>query len=130
MRAIAKIIGLIVSLPFFLVAISFAISNTEPMTLSLWPFEGEAVLPVALAVFIILIAGFILGAVSAFIGAGKLRRRLRNAEFRLRQMEMEAARAKREEEAAAAQTKAAQAKQAEASAKLNAPSDKPALAAE
>lgn len=104
MRAILKLIGFILTLPIFLIAISFAISNTGAVRLSLWPFEDVTLaLPLALLVFAVLIAGFALGAIAAFLGAGRLRRRLRNAEFRLRQMEMEAARKKREAEA---QTKA------------------------
>lgn len=120
MRAIAKFIGLIVSLPFFIAAISFAISNTAPLILSLWPFETQIVLPAALAVFIVLVVGFVLGTVSAFLGAGTLRRRLRKAESRLRRLEMEAARAERDRDAATRRDETAP----------GALSDRPALAAE
>jgi uncharacterized membrane protein YciS (DUF1049 family) len=101
MRAILKLIGFILTLPIFIVAISFAISNTQAVALTLWPFDVSVSLPLALLIFAVLIAGFALGAIAAFLGAGRLRRRVRNAEFRVRQMEMEAARKKREAEAAA-----------------------------
>ncbi|MDF1750348.1 MAG: lipopolysaccharide assembly protein LapA domain-containing protein [Alphaproteobacteria bacterium] len=102
MRLIAKLFGIIITLPILLVAISFAISNTDILTLHLWPFSTEVSLPTALALFIVLIFGFLIGAVATFLGAGSLRRRVRNAEYRLRQMEMEQARIAREKDATAA----------------------------
>ncbi|HAE04198.1 MAG TPA: hypothetical protein DCL95_13215 [Rhodospirillaceae bacterium] len=102
MRQISKLLGLIITLPILLVAISFAVSNTDIMTLRLWPFTTEVTMPTALALFIVLVFGFVIGAIAAFVGAGSLRKRLRNAEYRLRQMEMEQARIAREKEAAAA----------------------------
>jgi hypothetical protein len=37
MRQISKLLGLIITVPILLVAISFAVSNTDIMTLRLWP---------------------------------------------------------------------------------------------
>lgn len=101
MRSIVKFLGLIISLPFILLAISFAVSNTDPVPLRLWPFDTELAAPAALMVFVVLLLGFMIGAIASFLGAGKLRKRVRNAEYRMRQMEMEAARIKREQEASA-----------------------------
>ena len=123
MRQISKLFGLIITVPILLVAISFAVSNTDIMTLRLWPFTTEVTMPTALALFIVLVFGFVIGAIAAFVGAGSLRKRLRNAEYRLRQMEMEQARIAREKEAAAAK------EQREAVA-LEQRSATPALAAE
>ncbi len=127
MRAILKLIGFVFSLPIILAAISFAISNVDPIALRLWPFETEVSLPVALAVFIVLVFGFLIGAIAAFIGAGGLRRRLRNAEYRLRQMEMESARMKREQEAVIAKTRESSTALTK---RVDPPSLPPALAAE
>ena len=102
MRQISKLLGLIITVPILLVAISFAVSNTDIMTLRLWPFTTEVTMPTSLALFIVLIFGFLIGAIAAFVGAGSLRKRLRNAEYRLRQMEMEQARIAREKDAIAA----------------------------
>jgi hypothetical protein len=73
--------------------------------------------------FIVLIFGFLIGAIAAFVGAGSLRKRLRNAEYRLRQMEMEQARIAREKEAAAAKAQ-------QETVALSQRSSTPALAAE
>jgi lipopolysaccharide assembly protein A len=123
MRQISKLFGLIITVPILLVAISFAVSNTDIMTLRLWPFTTEVTMPAALALFIVLIFGFLIGAISAFVGAGSLRKRLRNAEYRLRQMEMEQARIAREKEAAAAKAQ-------QETVALSQRSSTPALAAE
>ena len=79
MRQISKLLGLIITVPILLVAISFAVSNTDIMTLRLWPFTTEVTMPTSLALFIVLIFGFLIGAIAAFVGAGSLRKRLRNA---------------------------------------------------
>jgi uncharacterized integral membrane protein len=123
MRQISKLFGLIITVPILLVAISFAVSNTDIMTLRLWPFATEVTMPTALALFIVLIFGFLIGAIAAFVGAGSLRKRLRNAEYRLRQMEMEQARIAREKEAAAAKAQ-------QETVALSQRSSTPALAAE
>ncbi len=122
MRAIAKILGIVIGLPVIIVSVAFAVANTEPVTLGLYPFETVVAMPVVLLVFVVLLIGFAIGAISAFLGAGRLRRRVRNAEFRLRQMEMTAARIKREEEAAKAKERQ--------EAALQKPADRPVLAAE
>lgn len=122
MRAISKIIGIVIGLPIIIAAVAFAVANTGPVALGLYPFETVIELPVALLVFTVLLIGFTIGAISAFLGAGRLRRRVRNAEFRLRQMEMNAARIKREEEAAKARERQ--------EAALQKPAATPALAAE
>lgn len=96
MRVILKIIGLVVTLPIILVSASFAVSNTGPVVLALWPFETQIALPIVLLLFGVLISGFLLGAITAYLGAGTLRRRARKAEFQVRQLEIAAARAKRE----------------------------------
>ena len=123
MRHISKLLGLIITVPILLVAISFAVSNTDIMTLRLWPFTTEVTMPTALALFIVLIFGFLIGAIAAFVGAGSLRKRLRNAEYRLRQMEMEQARIAREKDAIAAKAQ-------QETVALSQRSSAPALAAE
>ena len=96
MRALGNLIVFLITLPILAVSVSFAISNTESVTLRLWPLSYEAGLPVALLVFVVLVLGFLLGALTAFIGAGKIRSRARTAESKLRQAERDLARVKRE----------------------------------
>lgn len=100
MRAVSKLIALIVSLPFILFAISFAISNRDAVAFRLWPFDAEVGMPLVLAVFVILLGGFVIGALASFIGAGRLRRRTRTAEARVRELEIDLARERRKSEIA------------------------------
>ena len=104
MRVILKVLGLFITVPIIVVSASFAVSNTGPMTLALWPFPNEIALPTALVLFVVLLAGFLLGAITSYLGAAGLRRRMRKAEFQVRQLEIAAAREKREKEAASAST--------------------------
>ena len=96
MRVILKVLALIITLPILMVAASFAVSNTGPVTLALWPFQTEIALPIVLLLFAVLLAGFLLGAFISYLGSAGVRRRMRRAEFQVRQLEIAAAREKRE----------------------------------
>lgn len=97
MRVVIKIFGLAITVPILLISASFAVSNMGPVTLGLWPFQTEITLPTVLLLFVVLVLGFLLGIVTAYLSASRLRRRARQAEFRVRQLEIAAAQAKKEE---------------------------------
>lgn len=83
---------LLLFLPLLALLVAFALSNPEPVSLGLWPFEtvienislGIAVLAVA-AIF------FMLGALIVWIPALSTRARARRAERKLARLEAEAA---------------------------------------
>ena len=71
-----KLVFWIVVVPVATVLALFAVSNRAAVTLGLWPLPFELDLPLYLAILFALLAGFISGAMSAWI-AGR-RRRLEN----------------------------------------------------
>jgi putative membrane protein len=70
---------------------SFAASNRENVALALWPLPFVADLPLYLAMLGTLAAGFVLGALSAWIGGGRRRREARRRARRIAALERELA---------------------------------------
>ncbi len=62
-------LALILALPLLLLLVLFAISNTAPVSLQLWPFDLSWVLPLAGAVLGASLLAFLLGALLAW-GSG------------------------------------------------------------
>jgi putative membrane protein len=60
----------------------FAVANREPVSLGLWPLPFLLELPLYLAVFLSLFAGFIGGATAAWLGGRRRRRQLRRCRRR------------------------------------------------
>jgi uncharacterized integral membrane protein len=60
----------------------FAAANREPVSLGLWPLPFLLDVPLYLAVFLSLVAGFMVGATAAWIGGRGRRRRLRQCRRR------------------------------------------------
>ena len=56
-----KVVYFILSLPVIFFTISFAVSNRQPVSLTLWPFPFEMTVPVSLAVFLFALLFFVLG---------------------------------------------------------------------
>lgn len=88
--------------PFILVLIAFAISNPQPVTLSLWPtdlaLEG---VPLSLATLVIAGVFFLLGALMVWVPGLRHRWRARRAERRATMLHAQAeARAKADVKAA------------------------------
>ena len=71
-----KFLSWLIGLPLAVLIVLFALSNRQGVAVGLWPFEEGVVLPVFLAVLLPLLAGFLLGFVTA--GARGLKHR-RNA---------------------------------------------------
>ena len=56
-----KFIYFIASLPVVFFTVSFAVSNRQPVVLTVWPFPFEVSVPVSLAVFLFALIFFVLG---------------------------------------------------------------------
>ena len=74
MKQVSYIVGLVL----MVVLVVFAIDNGAPMTISLWPLPWQATLPGFIALFAALIAGFLVGAVAAWLSGAKTRKRARD----------------------------------------------------
>jgi uncharacterized integral membrane protein len=75
---------LVIGLPFLVLIVLFALSNTAPVRIGLWPAEVTWEAPLAFAVLIAAGIAFLLGAVMVWIPALALRRRARRAEKTVR----------------------------------------------
>lgn len=64
--------------PFVLVIVLFALSNSAPVGLRLWPFDLSWQAPLSLAVLIIAGVFFLLGAIIAWLGSLPARGRARD----------------------------------------------------
>src|SRR5215472_16893918 len=76
------------------VCAAFAISNRPPVSLVLWPLPFAIDLPLYLLVFAVLLIGFVLGAVTAWLGGWRRRRELRRSRRRIGTLEGELAAAR------------------------------------
>lgn len=82
-------IAWIVTIPIALVAISFAVSNRELVTVALWPLPGAITAPLYLVVLLPLVLGFLAGGIVAWFAAARTRSTLRRHTARLDQLEAE-----------------------------------------
>jgi uncharacterized integral membrane protein len=76
-------------LPFLVVLIAFALSNTQPVPLGLWPFDVTVEAPLSIAVLVIAGVFFFLGALIVWFGALAARSRLRAAQRQIAWLEAE-----------------------------------------
>ncbi|QJE74661.1 DUF1049 domain-containing protein [Aerophototrophica crusticola] len=58
----------LVTLPVALLAVSFAVSNLEPVSLGLWPLPFRVEAPAFTLVLVTLVLGFLQGALVAWLG--------------------------------------------------------------
>lgn len=72
-----RYISWIITLPIAVLAVLFAISNTETVELRLWPLEGSLSTFGFLAVYVGLVVGFLLGGFVAWLSGARSRRRAR-----------------------------------------------------
>ena len=110
----------IVTLPLAIFVILFAISNREPVALTLWPLPFEVEMPLFLPVLAAMVAGLIAGGVIAWWSGGRHRRRARQQTSRVKILtaELETLRA-REAESSEAKTRRLEAERLEASARAS-----------
>ena len=77
----------IVAVPLALAAALFAVANRETVAIELWPFAGRVDLPLFAALAVAFYAGFLLGALVAWLSGGKTRSRARAASRRAQALE-------------------------------------------
>ena len=80
-------IRLIIALPFLIVLVLFALSNTTLVQLTLWPTGVLMMVPLSIAVLFGMAIAFLLGALFMWVSALGQRRRARRAEYMVRQLE-------------------------------------------
>ncbi len=69
----------------------FAVSNRASVLLALWPLPYEIELPLYLFFFLVLIAGFIVGGFTVWLGGHRRRREMRQRGRRIAALERELA---------------------------------------
>lgn len=85
--------------PFVLVIVLFALSNSAPVGLRLWPFDLSWQAPLSLAVLIIAGVFFLLGAIIAWLSSLPARGRARDLRGQVQVQEAEITRLRAELEA-------------------------------
>lgn len=89
----------IVSIPIILVAVLFALSNRDPVSLALWPLPFEIVLPVYLAVLLPAGLGFAIGGVVAWVSAAKARKEVKRRRSQVAELSEEVVKARKRDSA-------------------------------
>lgn len=77
----------LIALPFVLLLVLFALSNTAPVRLMLWPTDLLLTAPLSLAILIGMALAFLLGAGLVWFAELGQRRRARRAEHTIRLLE-------------------------------------------
>jgi uncharacterized integral membrane protein len=78
---------LLIALPFLLILVVFALSNTVPVGLHFWPTDYSMELPLSLAILASMAIAFLLGGALVWISELAQRRRARRAEQTVRLLE-------------------------------------------
>ena len=65
---------MIITIPIIIVAVSFSVTNLEPVTLGLWPLPFEIAMPKYLVVLVPLALGLVIGGLLAWMSGAKHRR--------------------------------------------------------
>ena len=78
---------LLIALPFLLLLVVFALSNTAPVSLHFWPTDYALELPFSLAVLAAMAIAFLLGGAVVWLSELAQRRRARRAEYTVRLLE-------------------------------------------
>jgi uncharacterized integral membrane protein len=82
---------LLIALPFLLLLVLFALSNTAPTSLRLWPTDYAMDLPLSLAILGGMAIAFLLGGSLVWLSELAQRRRARRAEHAVRLLEAQVA---------------------------------------
>jgi uncharacterized integral membrane protein len=81
----------LVTVPVTLLLIIFAVSNREPVTVTLWPLPDLIEAPLCFVVLLGALAGFFIGAVIAWLGGRRWRQDARRRGRRIEALERELA---------------------------------------
>jgi len=87
MRLLTSVVALFVAF----VCVSFAVSNRDAVTISLWPFPFAVDLGLYSIVLASVLGGFVAGYLVAWVAAGKHRRRVRKQKAEIHTLEAELA---------------------------------------
>jgi uncharacterized integral membrane protein len=82
-------VRILILLPFLILLVAFALSNTQPVNFGLWPTDFTVELPVSIAVLAASGLFFFLGALFIWFGAQGARARVRRADRRIAALEAE-----------------------------------------
>lgn len=74
-------ISWIVTIPFALIVVVFALTNREAASLQLWPLDIYIEMPIFLLILLSLLIGFLIGASIMWLSSGRQRQRARKANF-------------------------------------------------
>ncbi|HEY2132451.1 MAG TPA: lipopolysaccharide assembly protein LapA domain-containing protein [Acetobacteraceae bacterium] len=77
----------LIALPFLLLLVLFALSNTQSVHLGLWPTDLVLDAPLSIVVLSGMAIAFALGALELWFSAMAARRKARRAEYRVRLLE-------------------------------------------
>jgi putative membrane protein len=78
---------LLIALPLLLLLVLFALSNTAPVRLGLWPSDYSMQIPLSLAILGAMAIAFLVGGVTVWVSELAQRRRARRAEQTVRLLE-------------------------------------------
>jgi uncharacterized integral membrane protein len=81
------LIRVLIAAPLLLLLVLFALSNSEPVRLGLWPTDLSLEPPLSIAVLVAMGGAFLLGALMLWVEALAARRRARRAEYAQRLLE-------------------------------------------
>ncbi len=74
----------IIGAPLLLLLVLFALSNPQPVRLTIWPFDLALEAPLSLAVLLSMAVAFLIGALIAWLGTLAAIARARRAEEKVR----------------------------------------------
>ena len=77
----------IIGLPLLVILVVFALSNTDPVRLGIWPTDYSVQVPLSIAVLVAAAVAFLLGGLVVWLGELGQRRRARRAEDTVRVLE-------------------------------------------
>ncbi|MEM7442464.1 MAG: LapA family protein [Pseudomonadota bacterium] len=72
----------IITIPLAVIAVLFAISNRDPVTLDLWPLPFTLTIPIFIVVLAAIVVGFLAGGLVAWMGSSRYRRAARRERAR------------------------------------------------
>lgn len=77
----------VLTLPFAVVVVIFAVANRGAVTVDFWPFPLVLQVWLSILILVCVLTGILIGALLMWLSAGKLRRRAREARNRIAQLE-------------------------------------------
>ena len=81
------LIRALLSAPFLLLLVLFALSNAQPVRLGLWPTDLSFESPLSMTILVAMAAAFLIGAMIVWVQLVAARRRTRRAEYAQRLLE-------------------------------------------